>query len=193
MPGSLLDCRVSGRPLSLQWGPQTKLNPSRKSDTSIHNFSLAVSGCNPHSMAKPSGQALLCRDCRPEELSVSCSGRKASSCLSGNPLSHPLPSKNESKSVVPFFFSFPVSTLICMVSFFPLHLTLASQLKSQGKVSRDWTIFPSALQSRSPRGARAQESWVCPLGATKRLDSRHPASWAVFPHPFNEGTWRGHL
>lgn len=66
--------------------------------------SLRVLGYNPQALAQPSGPALRGL-LGPEQLNISCLVRKASSFLSGNPLSHPLPSKNESKSLVLFFFS----------------------------------------------------------------------------------------
>lgn len=97
-------------------------------------------------------------------LSVSRSVRKASSQLSGNSLSHPLPSKNESKSVVPFFFFSPFQSqpwLAWFYFFFPLHLNLAPQLKNKGKVSGDWRISHRALHIRHP--CFGQGSWFLRL------------------------------
>lgn len=155
MPGNSLDCGASVQPPGrLAPGTRPELHPSRNPDPSFQVSSLALSASRPHSTAQPSRRGPA-GPAEPEPLSVSCSVRKASSCLSGNPLSHPLPSKNESKSVVPFFsfFPFPVSALTCMVLFFfffPLHLNLAPQLKHKGKVSGDWRISPRALHIRHP-------------------------------------------
>lgn len=139
-------------------GPWPELHPSRKPDPSFHISSL---GRPPafHGSARKTGPA---GPAEPEPLIISCPVRKASSCLSGNPLSHPLPSKNESKSVVPFFsFFFPLSSLSLdlhgFIFFFPLHLNLAPQLKHKGKVSGDWRMSPRALRIRHPclgRGSR---------------------------------------
>lgn len=119
-------------------------------------------------------QARLWRDCRSKATQYFLLSEKASALLSGNLLSHPLPSKSESKSVVlpahPPTPHPPVSALICMVVvFFPFHLILASQLKNEGKMSKDWADSSQCLaKQESLLGQGSHSCMACPLETSLR-------------------------
>lgn len=108
---------------------------------------------------------------------------KASSVLV-NPLSHPLPSKNESKSVVPFFlFSLFQSQpwLAWFYFFFPLHLNLAPSWSIRGKWVGTGEFHPGPCISDIPAWAGAHDSWVCPWTQPDALAPGRPFSSGWVP------------